>query len=335
MQLNNKSSILITGGTGSFGKNFVKKILYKYPKIKRLVIFSRDEFKQYEMSKIFPQKKYPGIRYFLGDIRDFQRLKTALKNIDIVIHAAALKQVDTAEYNPVEFVNTNIIGAKNIINAANEENVKKIVALSTDKAVAPINLYGATKLCSDKLFIAANNYIGKKKCKFSVVRYGNVVGSRGSVLKVFLDNKDKGFFPITDKLMTRFFLDITVGIDAVIYTLNKMKGGEIVIPKVPSIKITDLAETINSKNRLKVIGIREGEKIHEDMITNSDNKNCYENNRYYFLINPKENINIYKKDFKLKKTHKNFSYNSLNNKNYLSKASISKVLKALKKNFII
>ena len=278
MQLNNNSSILITGGTGSFGKNFVKKILYKYPKIKRLVIFSRDEFKQYEMSKIFKQKKYPGIRYFLGDIRDFQRLKTALKNIDIVIHAAALKQVDTAEYNPVEFINTNIIGAKNIINAANEENVKKIVALSTDKAVAPINLYGATKLCSDKLFIAANNYIGKKKCKFSVVRYGNVVGSRGSVLKVFLDNKDKGFFPITDKSMTRFFLDITVGIDAVIYTLNKMKGGEIVIPKVPSIKITDLAETINSKNILKVIGIREGEKIHEDMITNSDNKNCYENN---------------------------------------------------------
>ncbi len=331
MQLNNNSSILITGGTGSFGKNFVKKILYKYPKIKRLVIFSRDEFKQYEMSKIFKQKKYPGIRYFLGDIRDFQRLKTALKNIDIVIHAAALKQVDTAEYNPVEFINTNIIGAKNIINAANEENVKKIVALSTDKAVAPINLYGATKLCSDKLFIAANNYIGKKKCKFSVVRYGNVVGSRGSVLKVFLDNKDKGFFPITDKSMTRFFLDITVGIDAVIYTLNKMKGGEIVIPKVPSIKITDLAETINSKNILKVIGIREGEKIHEDMITNSDNKNCYENNKYYFLINPKENINVYKKQYNLKKTNKDFSYNSFNNKNYLSKKSIGKILKALKK----
>ena len=191
MKINNNSSILVTGGTGSFGKNFVSNILKKFPKIKRLVIFSRDEFKQYEMSKLFPKSKYPGIRFFIGDVRDYQRLKTSFNNIDIVVHAAALKQVDTAEYNPIEFVNTNIIGAKNIIMAAMDEKVKKVLALSTDKAVSPVNLYGATKLCSDKLFLAANNYVGKKNCKFSIVRYGNVIGSRGSVLKVFMDFKNK------------------------------------------------------------------------------------------------------------------------------------------------
>ncbi len=335
MKINNNSSILITGGTGSFGKNFVHQLLKRYPKIRRLVIFSRDEFKQYEMSKMFSQKKYPGIRFFLGDIRDYQRLKTSFRNIDIVVHAAALKQVDTAEYNPIEFVNTNIIGAKNIIMAAMDEQVKKVVALSTDKAVSPVNLYGATKLCSDKLFLAANNYVGKKNCKFSIVRYGNVIGSRGSVLKVFMDNKDKGYFPITDKDMTRFFLDISIGIKAVNYTINNMLGGEVVIPKVPSIRIVDLAKAINPKNKLKLIGIREGEKIHEDMITSADNRNCYENKDYLFLINLNDNYKKLIKNYNLKKTKKGFIYNSKTNIKFLKIQEIKSVIKYLNKNLFI
>ena len=335
MKINNNSSILVTGGTGSFGKNFVSNILKKFPKIKRLVIFSRDEFKQYEMSKLFPKSKYPGIRFFIGDVRDYQRLKTSFNNIDIVVHAAALKQVDTAEYNPIEFVNTNIIGAKNIIMAAMDEKVKKVLALSTDKAVSPVNLYGATKLCSDKLFLAANNYVGKKNCKFSIVRYGNVIGSRGSVLKVFMDFKNKGYFPITDKEMTRFFLDISIGIKAVKYTIDNMLGGEVVIPKVPSIKIVDLARAINPKNKLKIIGIREGEKINEDMISPGDNRFCFENKDYFFLLSLNENYVNFIKKYNLKKTKKGFVYNSKTNHDYLDIKKIKSIINHLDKNFVI
>ena len=267
MNLNNKS-ILLTGGTGSFGKNFLKNVVKKFNGIKRLVIFSRDEFKQFELQKEFNMDKYPFLRYFVGDVRDKQRLKLALKEIEIVIHAAALKQVPTAEYNPFEYINTNIIGAENLIQASLESNVKKVIALSTDKAAAPINLYGATKLCSDKLFIAANNIKGKQDIIFSVVRYGNVMSSRGSIVPYFKElSKKQNFLPITDLRMTRFNILIDDAVDFVIKCLKISKGGEIFVPKIPSYKITDLARAIKNNCKFKIIGKRPGEKIHEEMIT--------------------------------------------------------------------
>ncbi len=333
----NKKSILITGGTGTFGQAFVKFIIKKF-KIKRLVIFSRDEFKQYEMSKVFPITKYPFIRYFIGDVRDKDRLDQALENIDLVIHAAALKQVDTAEYNPFEYINTNIIGAQNVIQASLNKKVKQVIALSTDKAASPINLYGATKLCSDKLFIAANNISGNRNIKFSVVRYGNVMGSRGSVVPKFLSLKSNQF-PITDKKMTRFNITLYEAINFVLYCIKESFGGEIFVPKIPSYKITDVAKAINPNYKIKLIGVRPGEKLHEEMITTSDGFNSLELKNYYVIL-PKLNLekknistneselkNYYLKRKKAKKLPENFSYNSFNNKHYLTIKEIRKMIK--------
>ena len=282
MDLSN-SSILVTGGTGSFGKQFVRTVLGLYPSIKRLVIYSRDELKQFEMSQEFPREKYPGIRYFLGDVRDANRLNRAFEGIDIVIHAAALKQVPAAEYNPFEFINTNVIGAENIINAALDNNVKRIIALSTDKAAAPINLYGATKLCSDKLFIAANNIKGHREMRATIVRYGNVMGSRGSVIPFFLKKKNLGVLPITDSNMTRFNISLQEGVDLVINSINGSFGGEIIVPKLPSYRITDVATAIAPEAKQEVVGIRPGEKVHEDMIIHSDATNTLEFDTHYII----------------------------------------------------
>ena len=266
MNLNNKS-ILVTGGTGSFGKKFIINLLNKY-KPKKIIIFSRDELKQSEMCNQKEFKKFDKVlRYFIGDVREYDRLKYAFSSIDIVVHAAALKQVPAAEYNPFEFIKTNIIGAENVIKASLENKVEKVIALSTDKASSPINLYGATKLCSDKLFIAANNYSGNKKTKFSVVRYGNVMGSRGSVIPIFLENKEKNVMPVTDLNMTRFNITLEEGISFVIKCINLMSGGELFIPKIPSFKLQDVVKAIAPNAKIKLIGIRPGEKRHEEMIS--------------------------------------------------------------------
>ena len=262
-------SILITGGTGSFGKNFIKYIYKKHKNLKKIVVFSRDEWKQHELSNELKIEKKK-IRFFLGDVRDSNRLITALKGIDIVIHAAALKQVPAAEYNPLEFIKTNISGANNVIEAALKNNVKKVIALSTDKAAAPINLYGATKLCSDKLFSSANLYKGSGKTIFSIVRYGNVFNSRGSVVPLFLKMKKKNLFPVTHENMTRFNITLTESVKMVEWAINHAKGGEIFVPKLKSYKILDLAKVINPKAKINIIGIRPGEKIHEQMITTDD-----------------------------------------------------------------
>ncbi|MEO1142417.1 MAG: UDP-N-acetylglucosamine 4,6-dehydratase (inverting), partial [Pseudomonadota bacterium] len=273
MSLNNYSSILVTGGTGSFGKAFVKTILEKFPNIERLVVFSRDELKQFEMSQTFSQEQYPAIRYFLGDVREPERLKRALEGIEVVVHAAALKQVPAAEYNPFEFVKTNIIGAQNLVDACLDSDVRRVVALSTDKAAAPINLYGATKLASDKLIAAANNIVGKRDLRFGIVRYGNVMGSRGSVIPFFLKQKETGILPITDPEMTRFNITLQDGVDLVINAFKDTLGGEIFVPKIPSYRITDVAEAIAPECKQEIIGIRPGEKLHEEMITESDSPN--------------------------------------------------------------
>ena len=277
-------NILITGGTGSFGKQFVKTVLNLYPDIKRLVVYSRDELKQFEMAQEFTESKYPVIRYFIGDVRDKDRLRRAMEGIDIVIHAAALKQVPAAEYNPFEFIKTNVIGAQNIIEACLDSGVKKVVALSTDKAAAPINLYGATKLCSDKLFTAANNIRGHHDIRFSVVRYGNVMGSRGSVIPFYLERKKTGILPITDPEMTRFNISLQEGVDMVLWALENAQGGEIFVPKIPSYRITDLAKAIGPDCEHPVIGIRPGEKIHEEMITSSDSLNTVDLGKYFAIL---------------------------------------------------
>lgn len=277
-------SILVTGGTGSFGKRFIRTIYDRFPDVSRVVIFSRDELKQYEMALDYPADKYPGMRFFLGDVRDASRLRQAMEGIDIVVHAAALKQVPAAEYNPFEAIKTNVLGAQNVIEAALAAGVKKVVALSTDKAAAPINLYGATKLCSDKLFIAANNIKGKHDIHFSVVRYGNVMGSRGSVVPFFLDRRKTGVLPITDPDMTRFNISLDEGVDMVLHALDHAMGGEIFVPKIPSFKITDLAEAIDPACATPVVGIRPGEKLHEEMITHSDSQNTIETDRYYVIV---------------------------------------------------
>ena len=324
----NGKSILITGATGSFGKSFVKYALQKYKNIKKLVIFSRDELKQSQMSSIFSEEKYPCIRYFLGDVRDFQRLSRALSKIDIVIHAAALKQVPFAEYNPIEFIKTNVIGAQNLIEACLDNKVRKVIALSTDKACAPINLYGATKLCSDKLFIAANHYSGEKH-SFSVVRYGNVLGSRGSVVPLFRKIKNSGIFPITSKEMTRFNITLEESVKIVDWACKSSLGGEIIVPKIPSYKLSDVAKAINPKSKLKIIGLRRGEKIHEEMITSSDSSTTYDVGKYYFILtdNNKKTINNFKGKFNImKKVPKNFSYNSGQNKEFLNVSQIKKMI---------
>lgn len=282
----NNSSILITGGTGSFGKAFVKTILSRYPDVKRLVIFSRDELKQFEMNQQFPESKYSALRYFIGDVRDADRLRRAMEGIDVVIHAAALKQVPAAEYNPFECIKTNVLGAQNVIEACLDSEVKSVVALSTDKAAAPINLYGATKLCSDKLFTAANNIKGPRDLRFSVVRYGNVMGSRGSVIPFFLERRKTGVLPITDSAMTRFNISLQDGVDMVLWALENAVGGEIFVPKIPSYRITDIAQAIGPECEHPIIGIRPGEKIHEEMITASDSFNTVDLGKYFAILPP-------------------------------------------------
>jgi len=283
--LNNKS-VLITGGTGSFGKQFVKTILSRYPDVKKIVIYSRGELKQYQMKKMYPEDKYPQLRYFIGDVRDAERLRRACEGIDVIIHAAAIKQVDTAEYNPDECIKTNVGGAQNVINAALECGVHDVVALSTDKACAPINLYGATKLTSDKLFIAANNIRGSKDIRFSVVRYGNVMGSRGSVIPFFIEKRDEGasFIPITDMRMTRFNISLQEGVDLVMYALGHHIGGELFVPKIPSYHICDVAAAIAPDIPQVEVGIRPGEKLHEEMITLTDSLNTIDIGKYYAIL---------------------------------------------------
>jgi len=278
----NDKSVLITGGTGSFGKKCTEIILKRY-KPKRLIIFSRDELKQFEMGQQFPESKYDCIRYFIGDVRDKERLYRAFHNVDYVIHAAALKQVPAAEYNPFEAVKTNVLGAQNVINVAIDQGVKKVIALSTDKAANPINLYGATKLCSDKLFIAGNSYVGEDDTKFSVVRYGNVVGSRGSVIPFFLKMKETGVLPITDPRMTRFWITLEQGVNFVLKCLEEMVGGELFVPKIPSMNIMDLAKAIAPECRTEIIGIRPGEKLHEVMIPRDESRKALEFDTYYIL----------------------------------------------------
>lgn len=280
----NHKSVLITGGTGSFGKKFVETILNRYPDVARIVIYSRDELKQFLLKQQYPETQYPQLRFFIGDVRDGDRLKRACEGIDVIIHAAALKQVDTAEYNPEECIKTNVNGAQNVINAALEMGVKDVVALSTDKACAPINLYGATKLTSDKLFTAANNIKGKRDIRFSVVRYGNVMGSRGSVIPFFIDKRHTGILPITHPEMTRFNISLQAGVNMVMYAIEHHLGGEIFVPKIPSYKILDLAKAIAPSCKTEVTGIRPGEKLHEEMITITDSLHTIDLGRYYVIM---------------------------------------------------
>ena len=284
MPFTSNSRILITGGTGSFGKAFIAETFRRFPDIKRLVVYSRDELKQWELQQLYPESQYPQLRFFLGDVRDQNRLRRALEGIDTVVHAAALKQVPAAEYNPIEFINTNVLGAENVVQACLDTGVKRVVALSTDKAAAPINLYGATKLCSDKLFIAANNIKGKRDLRFSVVRYGNVMGSRGSVIPFFLEKAKTGVLPITDPAMTRFNISLNEGVAMVLWALENALGGELFVPKIPSYRITDVAEAIGPSCEKPVTGIRPGEKIHEEMITSSDSFTTIDLGGYYAIL---------------------------------------------------
>lgn len=284
MPFDSSSRILITGGTGSFGKAFIADTLRLYPDIQRLVVYSRDELKQWELQQHYPQSQFPQLRFFLGDVRDRPRLKRALEGVDTVVHAAALKQVPAAEYNPIEFILTNVIGAENVVQACLDAGVKRLVALSTDKAAAPINLYGATKLCSDKLFIAANNIKGGRDLRFSVVRYGNVMGSRGSVIPFFLEKAKTGQLPITDPTMTRFNISLREGVAMVLWALEHALGGELFVPKIPSYRITDVAEAIGPGCEKSITGIRPGEKIHEEMITSSDSFSSVDLGDYYAIL---------------------------------------------------
>ena len=328
MSLNNKS-ILITGGTGSFAKAFLERILSKYKKIKRIVIYSRDELKQFDLSNKYKDKRYGNLRFFIGDVRDKSRLSMALNDIDIVVHAAALKQVPTAEYNPFEAIKTNVIGCQNLIEACFENKVKKVVALSTDKAAAPINLYGATKLCSDKLMVAANNIKGNKNISFSVVRYGNVMGSRGSVIPQFIKQSKNRVFNITDRRMTRFNITLNESVDMVIWSILNTFGGEILVPKIPSYNILDLAKSINPNSKINFVGIRQGEKIHEDLITSSDSYNTFDIGKYYIILQnlDKNILKKYKKKIKVKKVPENFVYSSGTNKNFLSVSQLKNLIK--------
>ncbi|PPD33271.1 MAG: UDP-N-acetylglucosamine 4,6-dehydratase (inverting) [Methylomonas sp.] len=312
----NGKNILITGGTGSFGKQCTKMILEQYAP-KKLVIFSRDELKQYEMSQVFNQ---PIMRYFLGDVRDQSRLKRALEDIDVVIHAAALKQVPAAEYNPFECIKTNVLGAQNLIEACLDTDVQRVVALSTDKAAAPINLYGATKLCSDKLFVAANNIKGSRNIRFSVVRYGNVMGSRGSVIPFFLEQRAKGVLPITDPEMTRFNISLREGVEMVLWAIENAWGGEVLVPKIPSYRITDLATAIGPECEQDIIGLRPGEKIHEEMITASDSFNTVDLGQYYAILPAGASYNMknYCARTGAQKVSPGFYYNSGSNPQFLS-----------------
>lgn len=322
-------SILITGGTGSLGKALTAHILKAHPDIKKLIIFSRDEQKQFEMAQDYPTSQFPQIRFFIGDVRDAERIKRALKGVDYVIHAAAMKHVPIAEYNPMECVKTNILGAENIINACLETEVTRVVALSTDKAAAPINLYGATKLASDKLFVAANNITGWNPIKFSVVRYGNVMGSNGSVIPFFLKKKKEGILPITDPTMTRFNISLQGGVDMVMHALEHAWGGEIFVPKIPSYKITDVAEAIGPECEKPVVGIRPGEKIHEEMITSSDSYYTYDLGKYYTILpsTHKWKLEEFISQFNAEKVKPGFQYNSAENEEWESIEDLRNLIK--------
>lgn len=319
-----KETILITGATGSFGKKFVQHLIKYRHKYRKIIIFSRDELKQYELKNSL--KKVKNLRFFIGDIRDFERLNYAFKEVDTVIHAAALKQVDTAEYNPFEFIKTNIIGSENVVKAALNNNVKKVLALSTDKASSPINLYGATKLCADKLFTSANLFKGNKNIKFSVVRYGNVFGSRGSIAHVLKkQNMTQDYFEITDKNMTRFNISLEESVNLVNFALKKMLGGEIFVPNLKSYNLLDLVKVVNDKKKITFTGIRPGEKIHEEMISKDDMIHTFDLKQYYVCINPiiSKTYNYYKKRYK--KVDKNFVLNS-SNVTKLSKKELKKIM---------
>ena len=327
------ANILITGGTGSFGRAFIATLLRTRTDLQRLVVFSRDELKQFEMAKEFSPEEYPCMRYFLGDVRDLPRLRRALEGIDTVIHAAALKQVPTAEYNPFEFIKTNVLGAQNLIEAVLDSNVRRVVALSTDKAAAPINLYGATKLCSDKLFIAANNLRGTRDLALSVVRYGNVLGSRGSVIPFFLEQRRTGVLPITDPAMTRFNITLQEGVELVMHALDRAMGGEIFVPKIPSYRITDVAEAIGPGCKTPVIGIRAGEKIHEEMITETDSLQTIETPEGYMILPAlyqradADVIAEYCAHHGARPAPRGFSYNSRDNTQWLTVAQIRELVR--------
>jgi len=326
--LSNKS-VLITGGTGSFGKKFLSKILNDYPDVKKIVLFSRDELKQSELKMLYPEALFPSLRFFIGDVRDRERLVMACEGIDVIIHAAAMKQVDTAEHNPQECIKTNVNGAENVIHAALNCGVSDVVALSTDKACAPINLYGATKLVSDKLFTAANNIRGSKDIRFSVVRYGNVMGSRGSVIPFFISKKKEKLIPITHPEMTRFNISLDEGVEMVMYALNNHIGGEIFVPKIPSYNIMDIAKAIAPEAKTEIIGIRPGEKLHEEMITDTDSLSTIEFSDYYAIL---PSTSIYKemdyiKHYSAKKVPIGFKYNSGTNDKWETVESLTQKIK--------
>ena len=327
--LNNKT-VLITGGTGSFGKKFIETILDRYSGVKKIIIYSRDELKQSDLKQKYPERHFPNLRFFIGDVRDKERLKRACEGVDVIIHAAAIKQVDTAEYNPTECIRTNIDGAENVIHAALDNGVKGVVALSTDKACAPINLYGATKLVSDKLFIAANNIRGSKDIKFSVVRYGNVMGSRGSVIPFFMNKKSDGILPITHPKMTRFNISLQAGVDMVMYALEHHLGGEIFVPKIPSYRILDIAKAIDPECETPIVGIRPGEKLHEEMITDTDSLNTIDLGKYYAILPSVSftcNENDYLLHHKAKKVPFGFIYNSGTNDKWETVDSLRDLIK--------
>lgn len=335
--LNNKT-VLITGGTGSFGNKFVDIVLKRFPNIKRIIIYSRGEMKQYEMSQKYPLCKYPCMRYFIGDVRDLNRLKMATQNVDIVIHAAAIKHVPVAEENPMECIKTNIIGAQNVIDASLENKIYCVVALSTDKASSPINLYGASKLCSDKLFIAANNLKGHKNIKFCVVRYGNVMGSRGSVMPYFIKMRSSGILPVTDENMTRFNISLDDGVELVLHAIEKSLGGEIFVPKIPSYKLVDVARAISPSSKINIIGMRPGEKLHEEMISKNDSYNTIDAGEYYIIL-PTFSWFYKKEDYVKfhdgKDVPVGFSYSSDKNNDWLTTEDIiSSIKKYIDQNFI-
>ena len=314
------SRLLITGGTGSFGKAFIAHLLKTFPSMRRIVIYSRDELKQWELQQLFPVDQYPQLRFFLGDVRDQSRLRSALERVDTVVHAAALKQVPAAEYNPIEFIKTNVLGAENLVQACLDTEVRRVVALSTDKAAAPINLYGASKLCSDKLFIAANNVRGLRDLSFSVVRYGNVMGSRGSVIPYFLAKAPSGVLPITDPQMTRFNISLAEGVEMVMWALSHAKGGELFVPKIPSYRITDVAQAVAPSCQQKIVGIRPGEKLHEEMITSSDSPSTIDLGKYFAIL-PSDG-RLYEQyrnsGLKFDRVSDGFSYNSGDNDQFLT-----------------
>ncbi len=324
----NDSSIFLTGGTGSFGKAFVRHVVERATP-KRLVIFSRDELKQFEMAQEFPESRYPFLRYFIGDVRDAERVRRAMEGTDTVIHAAALKQVPAAEYNPFECIKTNVIGAQNIIEACLDSGVTRVVALSTDKAAAPVNLYGATKLCSDKLFIAANNIRGARDIRFSVVRYGNVMGSRGSVIPFFLGRRGDGSLPITDTEMTRFNISLDGGVDLVMWALENAEGGEVLVPKIPSYRVTDVATAVAPGASHDVIGIRPGEKIHEEMITASDSPNTVDIGEYYAILPPgdPDYVERYCRERGATRVESGFCYDSGTNDHFLTVEEIRTLIR--------